>query len=125
ILAIAGLLLGAGQAFGVDTDPVALQVAAANAERNGISAGLQLALPENARLPLADILVANILATPLLTLAPALAHSVRPGGWIALSGILHHQEAEIHAAYEPYFDLAVAQHEEDWSLLYGQRNTGV
>ncbi|WP_241160318.1 50S ribosomal protein L11 methyltransferase, partial [Acidithiobacillus sp. PG05] len=89
------------------------------------AAGLQLALPENARLPLADILVANILATPLLTLAPALAHSVRPGGWIALSGILHHQEAEIHAAYEPYFDLAVAQHEEDWSLLYGQRNTGV
>ena len=106
ILAIAGLLLGVGQAFGVDTDPVALQVATANAESNGVGTGLQLALPENASLPMADILVANILATPLLALAPTLADAVRPRGWIALSGILHHQEAEINAAYRPYFDAA-------------------
>ncbi|MHB1320029.1 MAG: 50S ribosomal protein L11 methyltransferase [Acidithiobacillus ferrivorans] len=125
ILAIAGLLLGVGQAFGVDTDPVALQVATANAESNGVSTGLQLALPENASLPMADILVANILAAPLLALAATLADAVRPGGWIALSGILHHQEAEINAAYKPYFDLAAPQHEEDWSLLYGQRKIGV
>ncbi len=125
ILAIAGLLLGVDQAVGIDADPVALQVAAANAESNGVSTGLQLALPENASLPMADILVANILATPLLALAPTLADAVRPGGWIALSGILHHQEAEINAAYRPYFDLAAPQHEEDWSLLYGQRKIGV
>lgn len=125
ILAIAGLLLGVDHAFGVDTDPVALQVAAANAESNGVSTGLQLALPENASLPMADILVANILAAPLLALAVTLADAVRPGGWIALSGILHRQEAEITAAYRPYFDLAAPQHEEDWSLLYGQRKIGV
>ena len=125
ILAIAGLLLGASQAFGVDTDPTALQVAAVNAERNGVSSNLHLTLPENADLPLAHLLIANILAAPLLALAPILAALVRPGGWIALSGILHRQEAELSAAYAPYFDLAVAQHEADWSLIYGQRKTGV
>lgn len=124
ILAIAALLLGAKEAYGVDTDSIALRVAKSNAQRNGVAERLRLSLPEATPLPLADILVANILAGPLLSLAPTLAALTRPGGWIALSGILHSQETGIQNAYAPYFNLAAPQHEEDWSLLYGQRKSG-
>ncbi|WP_414040352.1 50S ribosomal protein L11 methyltransferase [Acidithiobacillus sp. M4-SHS-6] len=124
ILAIAALLLGAKTAYGVDTDPQALKVALANAERNGVAEQLQLSLPEQSPLPLADILVANILAGPLLQLATTLAALTKPGGWIALSGILHSQEARIQEAYATHFNLTTPQHEEDWSLLYGQRKSG-
>jgi ribosomal protein L11 methyltransferase len=123
ILAIAALLLGASTAFGVDTDPLALRVATNNAKQNQVAHKLQLSLPNKNPMPPADILVANILAAPLLNLAPTLAALVRSGGWIALSGILHRQEAEIFAAYTPYFDIAAPQHEEDWSLLVGQRKS--
>ncbi|MBN2680081.1 50S ribosomal protein L11 methyltransferase [Acidithiobacillus montserratensis] len=124
ILAIAALLLGAKIAYGVDTDPQALKVAMVNAERNGVIEQFQLSLPEQNPLPQADILVANILAGPLLQLAATLAALTKPGGWIALSGILHSQEAGIQEAYAPYFNFAMPQHEEDWSLLYGQRKSG-
>ncbi|PKY11913.1 ribosomal protein L11 methyltransferase [Acidithiobacillus marinus] len=124
ILAIAALLLGAKTAYGIDTDPQALKVATANAKNNGVAQHLHLSLPEQKMLPQADILVANILAGPLLQLAATLAALTRPDGWIALSGILHSQEACILEAYAPYFNFAMPQHEEDWSLLYGQRKTG-
>ncbi len=125
ILAIAALLLGAEQALGVDTDPIALGVAAENAQRNGVAGRLQLALPHAAPTPPADLLVANILAEPLISLAPLLAQQVRPQGRIALSGLLHHQEEAVRHAYAPYFALEAAEREEDWSLLSGRRTSGV
>lgn len=119
ILAIAALKLGAGDALAVDVDPLALQAAQYNAERNGVRLAVYDAattLPRAAR-----ITVANILANPLRMLAPLIAAHTEPGGSIALSGVLADQAAGVIAAYEPWADLAVAKDESGWVLLAGPR----
>ena len=68
-----------------------------------------------------DVVVANILANPLILLAPALAARTRVGGRIALSGILDAQAADVAAAYEPWFTLAVWRRRDGWVLLAGIR----
>jgi ribosomal protein L11 methyltransferase len=68
-----------------------------------------------------DVLVANILAGPLVELAPAFAAGVRPGGRIALSGILETQSNTVTAAYRPWFDIALTATRDGWALLAGQR----
>jgi ribosomal protein L11 methyltransferase len=119
ILAIAALRLGAGSATGVDIDPLALEAARYNAQRNAVSLTLATAqsmLPAQFRLTLA-----NILANPLRLLAPLLAAHTQPAGAIALSGILSGQAAGVIEAYAPWFALEVAGREEDWVLLSGIR----
>jgi len=119
ILAIAAARLGANPVTGVDIDPQAVDAAKANAERNGVSAHFA-----DSREPIDgqfDILIANILANPLKALAPALAAHVRPGGWLALSGILVEQEEELMAIYSPWFAMAVADRREGWVCLEGRR----
>ncbi len=119
ILAIAAARLGASPVTGVDIDPQAVDAAKANAERNGVSAHFA-----DSREPIDgqfDILIANILANPLKALAPALAAHVRPGGWLALSGILVEQEEELMAIYSPWFAMAVADRREGWVCLEGRR----
>lgn len=119
ILAIAAARLGANPVTGVDIDPQAVDAAKANAERNGVSAHFA-----DSREPIDgqfDILIANILANPLKALAPALAAHVRPGGWLALSGILAEQEEELMAIYSPWFAMAVADRREGWVCLEGRR----
>ena len=119
ILAIAAARLGASPVTGVDIDPQAVDAAKANAERNGVSAHFA-----DSREPIDgqfDILIANILANPLKALAPALAAHVRPGGWLALSGILVEQEEELMNIYSPWFAMAVADHREGWVCLEGRR----
>jgi ribosomal protein L11 methyltransferase len=68
-----------------------------------------------------DVLVANILAGPLIELAPAFATAVRPGGRIALSGILAGQSNTVTAAYRPWFDIALTATRDGWTLLAGPR----
>ena len=119
ILAIAALKLGAAGALAVDVDPLALQAAQYNAERNGVRLAVYDAattLPGAAR-----ITVANILANPLRMLAPLIAAHTEPGGSIALSGVLADQAAGVIAAYEPWADLAVAKEEAGWVLVAGTR----
>ncbi len=125
ILAIAALKLGAAQATGVDTDPVALQVARENAQQNSVDSRLRLFLPERDDQVPVRVLVANILAEPLVALAPVLAERVQEGGDIALSGVLHAQEMAVMAAYSAYFDFFAPQRDGDWSLLSGRRRKGV
>lgn len=124
ILAIAGLLLGASHAVATDIDPVALEATRDNARQNGIaSERLQLCLPAQlAPDCAADIVLANILAGPLASLAPALTRLVRPGGALVLSGILREQAAEVMAAY-PEFTFEPAQVEDEWVLLAALRNS--
>ncbi len=119
ILAIAALKLGAGFAWGVDVDPAAIRTAAQNARRNAARAGFYL--PEDAPAGAADLLVANILANPLKTLAPLLAGRLRSGGEIALSGILARQGDEITAAYSPWFAAGACQEEDGWICWSGIR----
>lgn len=119
ILAIAAGKLGAAQVDAVDSDPQAIIAARDNAERNGVAlrAHLPDALPDGEY----DIVVANILANPLVMLAPLLTARTRRGGRIALAGLLSGQAAEIISAYGPAFEARVAATEDGWTLIDGVR----
>ena len=119
ILAIAAAKLGAARVDGIDVDPDALATAAANARANGVT--LRVALPEEPLGDEYDIVAANILAQPLILLAPLLAARTRPGGLIALSGLLTSQAQEVAAAYAPFFACETSRAEEGWTLVEGQR----
>ncbi|CBL46255.1 Ribosomal protein L11 methyltransferase [gamma proteobacterium HdN1] len=121
ILAIAALLLGADHVTGVDNDPQALLATGQNAERNEVAARLTIVSPERYQASECDILVANILAGPLIELAPKLSNLVRKGGQIALSGILHHQAESVMNAYAPFFLLDPIVQREDWVRISGHR----
>ena len=126
ILAIAALLLGADTAYAVDNDPQALTATLDNAQRNQVDERLRVLAP--AEIPVdflatVDVVVANILARPLIALAPRLLACLRPGGAIALSGLIGSQCEEVQATYAPYVDFsAVAVRDEDWCRLNGTRN---
>lgn len=120
ILAIAASKLGASRVDAVDTDPEAIGTAAENARANGVT--MLAALPEG--LPCAaryDLVVSNILAQPLILLAPLLAARVAEPGRIALAGILESQAEEVARAYAPFLRLGPSQADEGWVLLEGAR----
>ncbi|WP_431686909.1 50S ribosomal protein L11 methyltransferase [Hahella sp. NBU794] len=121
VLAIAALLLGADHATGTDIDPQALEASRDNAERNSVSEGLTLHFPEKMPEMQAEVVIANILANPLISLAPKLAALTLPGGSIALSGILKDQEEAVAEAYRNYFELDPTEYKEDWVLISGRR----
>jgi ribosomal protein L11 methyltransferase len=121
ILAIAALLLGAESAIATDIDPQALAATSANAERNRVSGErLQVCHPQAVPTTTADLLLANILAGPLIALAPEITALVNSGGQIVLSGILQQQAAELMAAYSA-FDFAPPREREGWVLLTARR----
>ena len=120
ILAIAALKLGAARVIGIDIDPQAIQASRDNAERNGVADQLELFLPEDQPKGLqADILVANILAGPLRELAPLMNELVRPGGLLALSGVLETQAVELEQIYGQWFDMDPTAVREEWCRLSG------
>ena len=122
ILAIAALLLGAPQAVGTDIDPQALEASRDNAGRNGIEpARFALYLPADLPQQAADVVVANILAGPLVALAPQLTRLVKPGGRLALSGILAEQAEEVRAAYNEAFVLEPTALKDGWVRISGIR----
>ncbi len=121
ILAIAALKLGAGSALGIDHDPQALIASEQNAQENGVAGRLTLTesnAPVGAQ---ADIVIANILASILIDLAEQIGSLVRPGGQIALSGILAEQAAAVMAAYSGSFELETPREQEGWVLIAGRR----
>jgi ribosomal protein L11 methyltransferase len=122
ILAIAALKLGATQALATDTDPQALDVSRENAERNQVADRLTLCLPEDVPANAsADVLLANILAGPLVQLAPRLTALVRPGGRLILSGLLANQAEEVEAAYAAHFVLE-RRLQDGWAMLAGRKH---
>jgi ribosomal protein L11 methyltransferase len=101
ILAMGALVAGAGSAVGTDNDPEALRVARENAELNGLLSKLELSGADPDRLGRRfGLVVANILAEPLIQLAPKLACAVAPGGPLVLSGLLAPQVEAVARAYE-------------------------
>ncbi len=123
ILAIAALLLGAEQAIGTDIDPQALEASRDNAGRNGIEpARFPLYLPEQLPVAQADVVVANILAGPLVALAPQITALVKPGGRLALSGVLAEQAEEVRAAYRDTLDLDPTEEKDGWVRISGVRH---
>jgi ribosomal protein L11 methyltransferase len=122
ILAIAAIKLGARQVLALDIDEQALSACKANMERNTIDqAQIQVSLPASADTGAVDLLVANILAGPLLDLAGQFATLVKPGGKILLSGILLTQLNDIQSAYSSNFELDPAAYRDDWVCISGSR----
>jgi ribosomal protein L11 methyltransferase len=119
ILAVAAAKLGAGRVEGVDIDEQALLAARHNAMQNRTVAAFYPAADDLKSQ--ADVVLANILANPLVVLAPLLARLTRPGGHVALAGILAPQADEVRDAYHPWFDMTLTEPEDDWVLLAGTR----
>ena len=123
ILAIAALKLGASKALGVDNDPQALAASRDNAARNKISADqFDAVMPDDGRLSawsnVANVVVANILAGPLLSLAQELIQLMAPGGRLLLTGVLEGQAAELIEHYA-HVGLEVTDRRDGWVLLSG------
>jgi len=121
ILALAALKLGAARAVGVDNDPQALLATVDNAERNGVADRLVVYSADVEVAAAYPVVVANILAVALDQLAETLAARVAPGGVIALSGILHGQEADLLVRYAPWFGELQATQLGDWMRITGRR----
>ncbi len=124
ILAIAALLLGATRATCVDHDPQALLACRDNARGNGVSGLAAICAPEQMPTSTCDLLLANILAHPLIQLAPRLAELVCATGRLLLSGILEEQAEAVATAYSPWFRIDTRQRREGWVLLEGERRRG-
>jgi len=118
ILAIAAARLGAATVIGVDIDPQAVASAAANARVNRVDIDVR-DTREIAPEP-ADVVLANILASPLKVLAPMLTALVRPGGRLVLAGLLDRQADEVASAY-PEFDVRSYASLDGWTCLEGRK----
>ncbi|MFY0665407.1 MAG: 50S ribosomal protein L11 methyltransferase [Natronospirillum sp.] len=123
ILGLAGILLGARYMMGVDIDPQALYATRQNAERNSItSVQYDVYLPEDTPALQADVLVANILAGPLIQLRDQILAHLKPGGQLALSGIIRNQVEDVVAAYAPLISDIEIAYDEDWARITGFRS---
>ena len=118
ILAIGAALHGAQRIDAVDIDPAAVVSTRANASANGVA--LEAGLPDAANGEY-ELVLANILATPLKLLAPLLCAHVKAGGHLVLAGILARQADELKAAYAPWLALEVTDTEDGWILMTAQR----
>jgi len=126
ILAMVAKKMGAGDVAGVDIDPQAIESARDNATRNDCEIDFYLpdsfAVSDKAHHATGrfDIVVANILSSPLKLMAPMLAGRVAPGGALILSGVLARQAEEVAAAYAPFIQLGVWAEQDGWVALHGR-----
>ena len=114
ILAIAAAKFGASAVCAVDIDTAAVQATRDNASNNSVT--LNAGLPDAAT-GRYDLVVANILSSPLKVLAPLLCSLTQSGGRLLLSGILERQAEELQAAYAPFCALQVLDAQEGWILM--------
>ncbi len=120
ILAVAALLLGAREAHCVDIDPQALEATQSNAEKNQVQQNIYCYLPEQFPTMQADIVIANILAQPLIELSENIAKLVNNNGSLVLSGILNEQADSVISAYQKLeLQFAAPTSQEDWCRLDG------
>lgn len=122
VLAIAALKLGAAHVLAVDIDEQALAATRANAARNGVSGRIEIGAPTQAREP-ADVLIANILAGPLIELASRFAALVTGGGDLVLSGLLAAEVDAVTVAYQSWFDMKPPRTRNEWARIDGTRRT--
>jgi len=118
ILGVAALLLGAEKAYGIDNDPQALVATQENTNRNGLPAeSFDVFYPGKIGDVKADLMLANILAGPLIDLAPTISALVKDQGKLVLSGILSHQADDVKAAYAPWFNFDPIKQKDEWVCL--------
>ena len=128
ILAIAGLKLGCASATAMDIDPQAVIATRQNAMDNDVGKHLQILGAADDIEGKFDVVVANILAGPLVQFAESITLTLADGGMLALSGVLCEQADDVMTAYEPWIDLDEPVFKEQdgqiWSRLSGTRRAG-
>ncbi|MDD2801839.1 MAG: 50S ribosomal protein L11 methyltransferase [Methylococcales bacterium] len=122
ILAVAAVLLGAKEAHAVDIDPQAITATQDNATKNSVQNKIRCYLPEQFTAFEADIVLANILAKPLIEMSTQISSLVSKGGDLVLSGILEEQAESVMSAYQPFISMAEPVQQEDWIRLEGIRH---
>jgi len=122
ILAVAAVLLGAKQVYAIDIDPQALTATQDNAEKNRVSAQIKTYLPEDFKPLEVDIVLANILAKPLIELSETISNLVKPQGKLVLSGILQEQADSVKNQYQTVFTMKAMTTQDDWCRLDGCKN---
>ncbi len=124
ILGIAALLLGAKHMVGIDIDPQAILASGENAQRNDIKKqDIELYSPADAPDTKVEVVLANILAGPLVELKDAILSYLLPGGHLVLSGILASQAQEVVDAYESQCDILGVEEEDGWVRISAQMHT--
>lgn len=121
VLGIAAAIKGATRVIAVDNDPQALLATRDNADRNHVTDKINAVLPDQFRPAQADIMLANILAGPLIDLSADLLKALRPGGSLVLSGVLEEQADEVIAAYQPYTDPLLVTKDDGWVCISGRK----
>jgi len=121
LLAIAALKLGAARATAVDIDPQALVATRENALVNGVADRLETSAAADFAATPHQVVLANILARPLIELAPRLCAALAPGGAIVLSGLLEAHAAEVEAAFARECDWSDPARLEGWVRLNGRK----
>lgn len=121
ILAVAAARLGAARACGVDVDPQALEATRANAATNGVAERVETGDTDDPPRGPFDVVVANILAAPLIQAAGTLAGQHAPGGRLALAGVLHEQAGDVIGAYSRWYELGIGAERAGWVRLDGTR----
>jgi ribosomal protein L11 methyltransferase len=121
ILAVAAVLLGAKHAYAVDIDPQALTATQDNALKNNVQEKISCYLPEHFVPVQADVVLANILAKPLIELSEPISALVLPQGDLVLSGILYEQAESVSTAYQEAIAFAPPVQQEDWIRLDGSK----
>ncbi len=127
ILGIAALKLGAARVLAFDIDPQALLATRDNALRNGVAASIEVrsvdaaGMAPDAGLTPAFCVMSNILAGPLIELAPILTAACEAGGYLLLSGLLKTQAYAVKAAYSSAFDMVRVVERDDWCCIYARR----
>ncbi|MEY4768990.1 MAG: Ribosomal protein methyltransferase [Pseudomonadota bacterium] len=124
ILAVAAALLGAKQVYAVDIDPQAITATVNNAEKNQVVNQItvySVAAFAEYRIEAVDVVVANILANPLIDLSQTLTNLLKTDGQLVLSGILNEQAENVSTAYATTVSLSAPQFEAEWCLLTGNK----
>lgn len=122
ILAIAAIKLGAAKVIGIDIDPQALLASKDNAARNGVEDQIDVYLPKDQPEGLvADVVVANILAGPLRELSPIIKGLLKPGGQLAMSGILDTQAESVAEFYRDDLELDPIVEKSEWCRISGRK----
>lgn len=117
VLAIAAARLGARQVYAVDHDPQAVEATLANASLNDVTDRIRFATSETLPVGSCDVILANILAGPLMELAPHFSQLLRPGGRLVLSGVLVNQAESVAACYRRWFTISVTKEQDEWVRL--------
>lgn len=120
ILGIAALLLGASSVVAVDNDPQALVASRDNAKRNAVDSRLEVCLPSDIKPEKFDVVVANILAQPLIDLAGQLIDMMKPQANLLLSGIMESQSNSVRQAYPLQF--VDEEIDDGWVCLHARKN---